>query len=436
MNVGFFFENGSSDEGMDLRHIDTVCPIKAGTPYLFFLIAHLLAVRDNGISVTLFLWHRMVFNDAIRVECVGSLSEAHHLCAQLGINYLVVKHSDSYWETIKQTRAEAGVRYIVWCHNFVSFRRLRDYAKCDAVARLICVGREQADIYRDHRAFRKTDWIYNTVDNSLFKASGKNLTPVSRREHIVTYVGAVIPGKGFHVLAKAWPEVLKAVPDAQLYVIGNGKLYGDDVVLGDYGLAEKSYEKRFMKYLTDDSGRLLPSVHLMGLMGREKYSILEQTKVGVPNPSGLTETFCNSAVEMQLMGAVIASRRCTGYMDTVETGKLIGSPRRLASCITDCLLASDDNYRETFQALEDKFSPETVILQWEELLLHSIAQGKRLQPLLPLVHPDYELKKYKEYLRKAKEQHPWLYTVLPSLGFFTELWKKIKWAVWKYTYLK
>lgn len=434
MKVGFFFENGERDEGRDLRSINVNNPGLGGTPFMFYLIAHLLAVRDNDIEVTFFSKYCMNFVAEVHTERITSLADTLTKCEQQHISYLIIKDSENCWETIKEKEKE--IKIIIWCHNFVPFRRLTNYAKSDVVARLVCVGREQADIYRDHRAFKKTDWIYNCISNDLLQMDTTSLTPFLQRQPFVTYMGAVVPGKGFHLLAKVWPSVLKAVPDAQLYVIGSAKLYSGNPKLGPYGLAEKHYEETFMKYLTDKKGQLLPSVHLMGVLGKEKYDILAKTKVGVPNPSGLTETFCISAVEMQMMGAAIASRRCTGYMDTVKNGILIENPKNLASCITECLLCSEDRYAETHQAIKENFSSDVVASQWEKLLKEAIPQNKRLHPLSPLINPDLELKKWKETLRKLKEQHPWLYVILPSLGFFTELWKAAKWAIWKRTILR
>ena len=122
-------------------------------------------------------------------------------------------------------------------------------------------------------------------------------------------------------MAKAWPKILEEVPDAELFVIGSGKLYDKKSKLGKWGLADERYESTFMKYLTRGED-LLPGVHLLGTLGGEKYAVLAQTKVGVPNPSGHTETFCISAVEMQMMGARVVSKRCAGYLDTVRNGVL------------------------------------------------------------------------------------------------------------------
>ena len=434
MKIAFFFEN-NPHEGRDLRRVTDGNPGMAATPYLFFLIAHLLSVRDNGLDVTLLLTRPMVMDDGVRIRLAADFRDAHRQCCKDGVDYLVVKHSNAYCHDISHMDSTLPTKVIIWCHNFVPFPQLAAYARSPLVARLITVGREQADSYRDHRAFRKTDWIYNAVETHTLLQRAAGLPPASQRRHVVTYIGAIIPGKGFQVLAKAWPEVLRRVPDAQLYVIGNGRLYGDHVELGPWRLAERHFEARIMKHLTS-YGQLLPGVHLMGIMGEEKYKVMGMTKVGVPNPSGLTETFCNSAVEMQLMGAVIASKRCIGYMDTVKNGRLVDNPLQLADCIADCLLSSHDDYDATQEAIVNNFSHDVVAHQWERLFLEALPHGQHLHPLLPLVHPDFELKQWEERLRRLKERQPWLYAVVPSLARVTEGWKALQWAFWKRVMLR
>ena len=90
---------------------------------------------------------------------------------------------------------------------------------------------------------------------------------------IVTYVGSLVPAKGFHRLAQIWPEVISKVPNAELYVIGNGKVYDRNAKLGKYGISQSDYENQFMKYLTDDEGEILKSVHFCGIVGKEKRDI-------------------------------------------------------------------------------------------------------------------------------------------------------------------
>lgn len=73
-------------------------------------------------------------------------------------------------------------KMIVWCHNFLTSRELTAYARCQNVTRLIAVGREQMDLYRDHRAFLKSDYIYNCVDIPDYYLSKKK-----KSENILLY---------------------------------------------------------------------------------------------------------------------------------------------------------------------------------------------------------------------------------------------------------
>lgn len=67
----------------------------------------------------------------------------------------------------------------------------------------------------------------------------------------VVYSGALIKQKGFHILAKAWKNILKAVPDAELYVLGGG-LYGM-TYKEDVEAVKDSFKNMFEKeiYKTD-----------------------------------------------------------------------------------------------------------------------------------------------------------------------------------------
>lgn len=428
MKIAIFFAN-KSHEGRDIRNIEAGNPGMGATDYLFFLAAHLLSVRDNGIDVTLMVTHPMTTVEAVRQERVESMTDAFQKCCDKGIDYMIIKHASFYIDEIKRFGNLQKTKLIAWCENFASPKEWTFYGHSKYVERVIAVSREQADACRDHRVFLKTDWIHNCV--IVPEKYLKQLTPAAERKNIVTYIGAIIQGKGFHLLARAWPKVLAQVPDAELYVIGNGALYGEEVEFGKFGLAEKKYEDSFMGFLSDAHGSLLPSVHLMGIMGNEKFDILRQTKVGVPNPSGLTETFCNSGVEMQILGAVIASKKCIAYLDTVVNGTLVDDPNDLADAIVKELHATNDRYEQTRKYIEDHFSPEVFVRQWERLFLEAIPSGKKLHDELPLVNPDFEAKKWKERMRRIKVRQPWLYSVLPSVGTLVEYWKIVRWAIWK-----
>ena len=419
MKIGFYYTNNLLSR-IDCTQLLKGNPGVSGTAYMFALISTQLAIRENGIEVTFFAPHNVNSSPRMRVVQVKDVVEAYREAEASGIEYLVVKNNDANLLLDASSNPTPQTRIVVWCHNFLNHQELNRYGRSPLVARIINVGREQMDVYRDHAAFCKSDYIYNTVQIDHQYTDG--LSPVNKRDDVVTYMGCVIPSKGLHVLAEAWPEVLRQKPNAQLYVIGTGALYDNNATLGQWGLAAPRYERYIMKYLSCD-GQLLPGVHLMGIMGNEKYEILRQTKVGVPNPTGNTETFCVSAVEMQMLGIRIASKRCAGYLDTVRNGVLVNDEHRLADEIIRQLDAAD-SHDDSMAYFNQHFAPQTIIGEWEKLFLKTIEKNEYLHPILPLSNPDFEWKATKEKLRRLKQRFPLLNRLLPTVDTFIDLNRK------------
>lgn len=206
-------------------------------------------------------------------------------------------------------------------------------------------------------------------------------------EYSVTYTGSLVDGKGFHVLAKAWKMVLSKVPNAQLYVIGNGRLYNRNSKLGPLGVSDIEYEKKFAPYIMENE-KLLDSVHFLGTLGSEKIDVYRKTKVGVMNPSGITETFGLSAVEMEACAIPVVTKAKNGLFDTVKNGKtgyLIKNEKQLATRISQLLL--DDNMNVTLgkQAklfVENSFDPVVLVEKWVRLF-HDVMSNKTADYLKP-----------------------------------------------------
>lgn len=182
-------------------------------------------------------------------------------------------------------------------------------------------------------------------------------------------MGCIRPDKGFHVLAKAWPTILTEIPDAQLYVIGNGQLYGKDVSLGKYGVATQEYENEFMPYLIDKGGQILPSVHFLGLLGDEKYDVMGRCKVGVPNPTNSSETFCISGVEMELLGCSVTTLKLPVYEETqMNKTYLFEDESQISDYIIKRLKDAPDSFDDLYNFVTCKFSIESSISRWEQLI--------------------------------------------------------------------
>ena len=404
--VAFFIDNTSIYD-VDASTILQANPGIGGTEYLIMLVSMLLSCRDNGLCIRLYMTRKQ-FNMPKELSCfiVSDIAEAILHAEEEDFDCLVVKHDAEYVQRDCLT-TNGNLEFIVWCHVFICYWELNYYANNPYVKYVVHVGREALDLYRDHPVFEKSTFIYNLVNlEGCVKKVSEN--PFCKRGHVVTYVGSIVPYKGFHLLALAWPQILKEIPDAQLYVIGSGQLYNSASELGPLGLASPEYEQVFSASISKD-GKLLDSIHLMGRLGTGKENILLRTKVGVPNPSGITETFCLSAVELQAYGARIVTIKAPGYLDTVKNGMLYKSPKQLADCVVDALLAEKDEYAKAMEYFQNEFSPGIVMKKWENLLLHETTDSH-----LPLRNASYRCKWLKEYCRILKKKVS-LLRYLPSV---------------------
>lgn len=387
--IAFYLDNKTISD-IDVNQLEYGNPGIGGTEYLILLVSTMLACNEHTMSIKLWITHQQKLPEYIQYSVVNNLSEAICKAEEEQYDIFILKHDvDNIINNYIVT--STTLKFYIWCHVFICYWELDYYANNPYVHKVVYVGREMLDLYRDHPLYDKSVYIYNCINLEGCRESVIH-HPFSTRQHIVTYVGSLVPYKGFHRLARIWPAILKAVPDAQLFVIGSGRLYNSSAVLGQYGIAEKSYEESFMKYLSRD-GHILPSVHFMGKMGVEKNEILLKTKVGVPNPTGITETFCLSAVEMQVYGAVLATVKAPGYMDTVKNGVLCSNDRNLAETIIRLLKTDKSNYEEAMNFFEKEFSLDSILLKWKQLLLLDCNdRGK-------LVNLGYRLKWLKEIIR-------------------------------------
>ena len=333
MRVGFYLENG------DYKDIDFSRPMEGnpgirGTQYMIWTIAYFLNIKYSDIETVLFA--PVIEKMPCDLLCVESNSdlEALKMAPEYNVDIMVLRtytEDAEYYEYIEK----CGIKCIMWSHNFENYRRAQVIYNTKSIKRNVCVGRQQYERLRDHPVFSKSVCIYNTLD---FENYSKY--PERGSRPIVTYVGALNSMKGFHILAHAWPKVLKKVPDAELYVIGSGSL-GTSAKLGPHNLAVAVYEKKFMKYLCDKNGDIVPSVHFMGNMGGEdKKKIMGISRVGVANPTGKGETFCIVAIEFQALGVPVVSAKKNGTLDTVKDGKtgiLVSDSNQLTNAIITLL---------------------------------------------------------------------------------------------------
>ncbi|WP_332400851.1 glycosyltransferase [Lactococcus laudensis] len=157
----------------------------------------------------------------------------------------------------------------------------------------------------DHNIFNKFFYIYNAINLDNYPIRDN-----VQENNIICFVGSITPAKGFHVLAKQWPKIKKKIPDAKLYVIGSGNLYDRNQRLGKFSIAESTYEKTFINYLTDRNGAISSDVKFFGVLDNNlKIEVMNKAKVGVVNPTARGETFCISAIEFEALDIPVVSRK-------------------------------------------------------------------------------------------------------------------------------
>ena len=407
LKVAFFLNNEDFNSDRDFSDILGGNPGIGGSEYMILLISYLLTIRNNGIQVRLYTSKKGIFHPAMEIIAIGDMESAAQHASKDGYERFVFDHKRISWYKNPFQGLSPKLKLIPWCHCFAFTRELHIMCKNPNLGRIVYVGKETNDLMRDDISFLKSDYIFNCVHLDERRILQAKQSPNKNRSHIVVYMGSLVPLKTFHVLAEMWPRVLRRVPDAQLYVIGSGKVYGDKTKLGKYGIAEESYEDVFMPYLTSDK-KVFESVHFMGSLGEEKNDILLKAKVGVPNPTGRSETFCICAVEMQAMGCSVTAMEAPGYYDTIYNGIISHNRKQLEDNIVSLLLNnSPKEYEDTLSYIKNNFSESQIAMEWERLLSSNL--DDYLHPIYPIANKRYRYKWFKECLRMLKTTCPCMY---------------------------
>lgn len=361
MKIAFYLPNKNIST-IDFSDIERGNPGIGGSEYSTILIGTRLCILKK-FDVIIYCDETSQFPKELKWTICNDLIGAIQLCIAQQVDYLVV---DGKLLTKEILCRYINVRFIVWANTFIPPKYQDIFSKMGNVKKVINVGKEQLELTKEHPIYKKSTYIYNAVPSVVLN-DFPNITPNVKRGHNVCYIGSLHSAKGFQFLAQAWPDVIKEIPDANLFVIGSGKLYGRNAQLGKWGIANKKFEDEFMPYLIKN-GKIIDSVHFLGILGNEKYSILERCKVGVPNPSGVSETFGYTAVEMEMMGCQVTTIKCPGYIDTVCLKEnLYVNTNDLSYYIIKLLNADEYDHNKVLKYIE-QFSVDNVIYEWEKFI--------------------------------------------------------------------
>jgi glycosyltransferase involved in cell wall biosynthesis len=373
--IGFWFENKTLGN-IDISTPERGNPGIGGTEYQFVLIAYaLLTFCPGEYEVYFFVEKEQKIPRGINQIQVSDLCMAYDVCTQNNIQFLVFRPRRDISQNIKSLKF-AETKLIPWLHITPKREYLDWFVGNTLIHSVIFVGDDQRMRTIDHKVYKESRTIYNS-------ASGQFEATQSRRKDTVVFLGALVPRKGFHILAKAWTEVHRRHPEAKLNVIGSGRLYDKNVKLGPLGIADAKYESVFMRILGGKEGIREKSVHFLGNLGVEKKSYISEATVGVVNPSGITENCPMSVVEFYEHGIPVVSSKKYGLRDMIipnKTGLLCNSSRGLSKAIIN-LLDDQTNaqkmgtYGLTFA--QGKFSPLVVVKDWVKVFEGGNAGNQR-----------------------------------------------------------
>ena len=381
MRLGVYIDN-TGIRDVDCSHPMFANPGIGGTEYsiLLFVEAYKKYYAFNEIVLFTRCESKLpAVDEVVVISNTLDLPNAYveNNCDVLLLSYSSIDSIDI--EKFLQESNEQNIRIVFWGHNFYFKKDCDLISNCKSVKANVFVGKQQYDRYVDHKIINKSTFIFNMYP---FNESKEREV----KENAVTYIGSLVESKGFHILASQWKKVLKKVPDAQLYVIGNGRLYSRDQVMGKYGIAESNYERIILAPLTENN-EIIKSVHFLGILGSEKKEIVLKTLVGVVNPTGKTETFGISAIDFESMGVPVVTIAKDGFLDTVidnKTGLLFHSKKSLSKTIIKLLKNREKNnaFGEDAKRFSKRFDIEEIIPKWNQLF-ESVLKNEQLDYIKP-----------------------------------------------------
>ncbi|MDE7396307.1 MAG: glycosyltransferase family 4 protein, partial [Muribaculum sp.] len=380
MNVTLYLDN-KKGTSVDARNLLKSNPGVGGTQYCILLLAYYLNLKPE-YNISVLSVRDYILPNGIKFHHIEGDNDVVNTAQQLHTDVLILKHFPG--SILERTISESNLKVIVWSHNFLYADFCRYIVRTPQIKCNVFVGRQQYDAYADDDVINKSIHIPNMVPVGEDELDTLALSKPSG--HKVVFMGALCEKKGFLEMCRIWPGIIRDIPDAELIVIGNGKLYGE-TQLGKYGLASESFEKKFIPYITDKEGKIFPSVKFMGVVGAEKNEIFRTASVGVVNPSRSRETFGMAILEMNACGLPVATIAKTGYYDTVSVGVngcLAKSLKSLQRTIVNML--NSNNVWGGVTSAVMKFSPFQLVPQWEQLL-NDIYNDKSVIPAHTFVKP-------------------------------------------------
>lgn len=207
--------------------------------------------------------------------------EFAHAAIASGYPHLVTAR-DSPWAIVRYMTSPYRIFRLIYAYRIVPF--IRNFS---------VISPYLEDHYRRHFFYRRRiRLIPNGLSLELFQKSSKQFN--SKKAPVFVSISGWGPGKNLKVILKAFPKVLKQIPEARLIVIGAGLGPGD---IGERWALKKGLYKNI-----DFRGHLIHTECLEVL--RSEADIFVHTS--------LEESFCMTLIEAMSSGLPVIGGRDSG----------------------------------------------------------------------------------------------------------------------------
>ena len=208
--------------------------------------------------------------------------------------------------------------------------------------------------------------VYHGVDCEKFHPDNIQYDPLpDDTSRIVLFVGRIAPEKNVSVLLKAFREVEKAIPDAQLVLVGSGPM---------------------SNLVAVEAQRLGQRVRVWGEAHGDSLRGLFARAAVFANPS-VTENFCTTNLEALASGTPVVAAATGGNGEQIEDGvngylSRAHDPRDMAKQLI-CLLNDEPNRREFGRRARESslnFEIETCVNRLEATLIDRVGRSQAKTP--------------------------------------------------------
>ena len=352
-----------ADPNLKFDHFLDYNPGIGGTEYLYFCLTLLLSKKANTKVVVfspVFLIN--LPKNIIQIRCPSARKALVIFDNEFGGIFIFTPKTniDLAFGPLSRTQI------ILWEHLQLDKTILKLCEKRKEVVANVVLSNAQANWMWKTKLRKKTVIINNFVSSHTVTRNYQSTT------HIVFYIGAIYPNKHLDFLTKAWPRVIKKIPDAHLFVIGSSKVYSENAIVGALGISTPEYEAAIIEPLV--RSKTIDSVSFLGKMDNLKmYNQLSDCSVGVVNPVGSGETFCISALNFGVMGIPVVGANYGGLKTTIpkNCGYRINTNEQLSNKIIELLKNKEKNiyFGNHFKnVVTEFFTVEIFEKRWIELI--------------------------------------------------------------------